>query len=241
MSRSFAPSPTATVCDGEIPSAAAISASSSALRARSTIGSDHLAGQPPVDDLERVGVRVVQTELGLEPVGEDGEPAGHHRHREAHPLQGRDERPRSGGQADPRRRPVDRRHLEPGQSAYPLAERGLEVELTGHRRSGHRLHLGPAAGLVGQQLDHLVGDQGRVDVHHHQPLGPPLEAVDLDGDVDAVLLRDADQGRSASRRRRRRSPRGRTRSPARSPAARSGRCCRPCRRWRRRPRPARSG
>ena len=42
-----------------------------------------------------------------------------------------------------------------------------------------------AAGVLGQHLDHLALDEGRVDVQHDQPLGPPVQAGPLDGDVDA--------------------------------------------------------
>jgi hypothetical protein len=51
-----------------------------------------------------------------------------------------------------------------------------------------------AAGSGGQQLDHLVLDQGRVHVQHDQPLGPPLEVLALERHVDPVLPGGCDQG-----------------------------------------------
>ena len=39
--------------------------------------------------------------------------------------------------------------------------------------------------MLGEHLDDLALDEGRVDVHDDQPLGPPVQAGALDGDVDA--------------------------------------------------------
>ena len=60
-----------------------------------------------------------------------------------------------------------------------LPQRGGEVELAAHGRLGHLGHLGGAAGPVGEQVDDLVLDQRRVDVHHDQPHRPPVEAGPL--------------------------------------------------------------
>ena len=54
--------------------------------------------------------------------------------------------------------------VEPGQQRDALAQRCLEVELARHRAGGDVGDLVAAAGLLGQQFDDLVLDQGRVDV-----------------------------------------------------------------------------
>lgn len=40
--------------------------------------------------------------------------------------------------------------------------------------------------MLGEHLDHLALDQGRVDVHHDQPLGPPIQTTRLYCDVQAL-------------------------------------------------------
>ena len=94
-----------------------------------------------------------------------------------------------GRQPDPGADPVDRGLVEPGEQPDALAQRTLEVQLAGHRPRGRRRHLGPAARLVGEQLDDLVHDQRRVDVHDDEPLGAAFQPVDLHGDVDPLGLR----------------------------------------------------
>ena len=42
-----------------------------------------------------------------------------------------------------------------------------------------------AAGALGEHLDDLALHQGRVDVHHDEPLGPAVQPGPLDRHVDA--------------------------------------------------------
>ena len=43
--------------------------------------------------------------------------------------------------------------------------------------------------LVGEQIDDLVLDEGRIDVHHHQPLRPAFQTLGLDGHIERALGR----------------------------------------------------
>ena len=151
---------------------------------------DEPAGEAAVDDLERVGRGVVEAEVGGQGVGDLGEAAGDDGDLVVEPLEGADQgagaRGEDGRPAGPRRRPrrAGRRAGPPGcgatasKSSSPL----MAASVT-------RATSAPCAGLLGQQLDDLALDEGRVDVHHHQPLGPPVEAGGLDGDVESCRRR----------------------------------------------------
>ena len=88
---------------------------------------------------------------------------------------------------------VEGRLVEPGQEPHPLAERLLEIDLPRHGRLGHRGHLGAAPALLGQQVDDLALEEGRIGIEHDQVLGPAVEAVDLDRDVDLPAHRHLGQ------------------------------------------------
>ncbi len=62
-----------------------------------------------------------------------------------------------------------------------------EVELAGHRPLRDGGDLVPASGVLGQQLDHLVGDEGGVDVEDDEPTSMAGQAGGGDRDVDAVV------------------------------------------------------
>src|SRR5699024_5981599 len=51
---------------------------------------------------------------------------------------------------------------------HPGTQRLREVELAAHGGGGDRLDLLAHAGVVGDQLDHLLGEEGRVDVGDQQ-------------------------------------------------------------------------
>src|SRR5699024_200216 len=54
--------------------------------------------------------------------------------------------------------------LEPLEQRHPGAQRLGEVELAAHGRGGDLLDPVTHAGVLGDQLDHLLGEEGRVDV-----------------------------------------------------------------------------
>ena len=73
--------------------------------------------------------------------------------------------------------------LQPGQQPHPPAQRVGEVDLARHGGRGDGGHVGAAAPALGQQVDDLPLQQGRVRVHHDQVLGPPVQARRLHRDV----------------------------------------------------------
>jgi hypothetical protein len=62
----------------------------------------------------------------------------------------------------------------------------LEVQLAAHGACGDLGDLVLAPGVCGEEFDHLVLDERRVDIHDDQPLSPALETGGDHGDVDAV-------------------------------------------------------
>ena len=155
---------------------------------------EHVARQVPVDDLELVGEGVVEPELGDQVVGDHGEAATDDAHRPAQPLQGPDQRAGAGGQPHGGPHPVDRLDGEPGEQGDPGPQRGLEVQLTGHRGLGHAGDLLKAACLGGQQLDHLALHEGRVDVKHDQAGRAAEDRGPLHRHVDLLQHRLGGQG-----------------------------------------------
>ncbi len=155
---------------------------------------DHAPGEGAVDHLEHVGARVVDAELLGERVDDGGEATGHHGDAEAEAREGADEGARTWRQSHRLAHLRQRRLGHAGQQRDPGVQRLREVELTAHRALGHLAHLGLAAGVRGDQLDHLVLDERRVDVHHHEVCAAAAEAASLHRDVHAERCRLRSQG-----------------------------------------------
>src|SRR5690606_16926339 len=66
---------------------------------------------------------------------------------------------------------VEHRHGEPGEGRDAVAEALLEVELAVHRLEGDLGDAIARAGLVREELDHLVLDERGVDVEHDEESG----------------------------------------------------------------------
>ena len=100
-------------------------------------------------------------------------------------LQGADQGAGAGGEHALRWRTSSTASAgRPASSATRCRSDSLEVEFARHGLLGHPGDLGALPGPLGQQLDDLGLDEGGVDVHDHQPLGPAVEAGGLDGDVE---------------------------------------------------------
>ena len=151
-------------------------------------------GEAAVDHLQRVGVGVVDAQLGRQMVGDRREPARHDGGAVAEAAQGADEGAGPGGEADPAVEPVEHGGVEALQGGHPGGQRLGEVELAGHGPLGDGRHLIAGAGLVGQQLDGLVLDEGGVDVEHHQPVGPAAQPLVVDGHVARQVVGPGQQG-----------------------------------------------
>ena len=147
---------------------------------------DEPTRQPTVADLEGVGRAVVDPELGHEPSDDLGEPAAHERDLIAEPLQRPDQRARAGGEHDLAAYDFQCGLGQPLEESDAASQRRTEVQLAVHGGLRDRRDLGQAAGLLGQHLDDLTLDEGRVDVHDDQPLGAAVQAGRLDGDVDRL-------------------------------------------------------
>ena len=141
MSRSLAPSPTATVWLSGTPASAANRRSAAAFPARSMTGPGDPPGERAAGDLQRVRGGVVEPEFFRQRVGELGEPAADHAAPVAEPLQRPDQRARARGQPQPGPDRLQVGRVQPGQQRDPLPQRRGEVELAAHGRRGQRGHL----------------------------------------------------------------------------------------------------
>jgi hypothetical protein len=88
---------------------------------------------------------------------------------------------------------VERRLLDALEQGDPGQQRLGEVELAAHRRFRDAGDLVLAARVGGDHLDDLALDQRGVDVHDHEALGVPQDAVLLHRDVDPLLVGDRGQ------------------------------------------------
>ncbi len=152
---------------------------------------DEFAGQAPgedtVLDVEGVGQRIIDAQLGSQVIGEPGEAGGDDGGLHPHALQRPDEGAGSGGNADPRRDPTQSLLVETFEQGYPLSQRPFEVDLPSQGRGCDLGHPMADTSFLGEQVDHLVLDECRVDVEDHQSLGSPLQALGLNGDVNGAV------------------------------------------------------
>ncbi len=161
---------------------------------------DHRPGQPSGQlspgDLQGVGRRVVQPEVGREAIGELGEPPADDAAAETQVLQGPDERAGARRKLDLRPHLVEHARVQAGQQGHPLTQRCREIGGAVHRRGRDLGDLFRAAGPGREQVDHLGGDQGGVHVHDDQAHGAPVQAAALDRHIDPLLCRLAGERRA---------------------------------------------
>jgi hypothetical protein len=84
---------------------------------------------------------------------------------------------RARREPDPAPDLVERAHGHAREGGHTIAQGGRKVDLAAHRALRHLRDLGPGAGVVGEELDHLVGDERGVDVGDDQA---PAAVVVLD-------------------------------------------------------------
>ena len=233
MSRSLAPSPTATVWLSGMPASAAKRRSASAFPARSMTGPASPPGQLAIGDLQRVSGHVVDAQLGRERVGELGEAAADDPAPVAEPLERPDQRARAGSQpqlgADRVERPP--RPARPAARPAPAATRRSRA----HRASRPRSARSPASAQPARAASRSM-------------TSPPISVESTSITISRIARRcrpprctatsarwfgTRGPGRPAARPGRPRIPRVRCRLPGGARAGRSGRC------WRRWPRSAR--
>ncbi len=77
--------------------------------------------------------------------------------------------------------------VEALEQADPLPQRLLEVDRPVQGEIGEVGASLLGARLPGEEIDDLLLDESRVDVHDHHPLATTLQTVTLDGDIDRAL------------------------------------------------------
>ena len=136
-------------------------------------------------DLQIIGDGAVEADLGRDRLGEAGEATRHQNGAAAARLHRADQRPRARHQRDPLGQALfDDGLIQPFEQRDPRVERGGEIEFAAHRAFGHLGDLLLDPGIVGQFVDALDGDHGRIHVGDQQPL--PTVRRRLHDDVGRV-------------------------------------------------------
>ena len=166
IGRSFAPSPTATVVRrAATPASAAHSRSASALASASMIGPSRPPGQAPVGDLEAVGPPVVEAEPSASGSSTSWKPPETTPTTAARRVHAGDHLGDARGHRD-RARPTSS-NTDTGRPAR-VATRARRLSSKSSSpfiaRTVISRDLGVRARGIGEQLDHLVLDERRVDV-----------------------------------------------------------------------------
>ena len=131
-------------------------------------------------------MHVLDVELGGQRRDDLDEPARDQREREPEAAQGAAEGPGAGREAHGGADVVQHRGGQPGEAGDPFVQARGEVELAAHGPLGDGRDLGGPPGLGGEQLDHLVLDERRVDVHHDEAPAAAGQAGGGDRDVHPV-------------------------------------------------------
>ena len=172
MSRSLAPSPIATVRDSGSRLGAANRRSAAGLARPVHDGADDPAGQHAVGDLQPVGLRRGRCRArSASGVDHLGEPAGHHARPRSRAASACGTSVRAPGVSRTAARTLSTTDARAARPAARPARAGYCAKSSSPRIAALR-HLGDlvrAAGVRGEQLDHLVLDQRGVDVHDDQP------------------------------------------------------------------------
>ena len=133
---------------------------------------DHPAGQTAVRDLEPVGLDHVEADVAPDPLGQRHEAARDQAGDRAHRAHRADQGARPRHQARPLAMDLlEDRLRQPRQQRDPGLERQAEGELAAHGAPGDRRDLGLDADQVGQLVDRLDRDDGRIQVAQQQALG----------------------------------------------------------------------
>ena len=157
---------------------------------------DQATGDRAVDHLEVVGGRVVDAEVGGDPVRDLGEAAGDHREPVAEALERADQGAGAGREHHLVVHLLQGTGVEPREQRDPLPQALLEVQVAAHRRLGDPRDLGLAAGVRREHLDHLALDQRRVHVERDEAAIAAEDRVVLERDVDFAGLGDRRERRS---------------------------------------------
>ena len=189
MSRSLAPSPTASVADRGSPRSAAQSRQRGELGVAIEDRFGDAPGQRRAVIQQHIGSMLIEPAQRRDPAGEEGETAGHEHGVGTMRTHRRHQFARARRQANTLPRLLERGDRKPLQHAHPLAQRRLEVEFAVHRARGD---LGDArfqASEVGEFVERLAGHDGAVHVGDQQGFAPALGRCRYGVDRGAVQSR----------------------------------------------------
>ena len=143
-------------------------------------------GEPAVGDVQRAGDGMVETEPGLEPVGEEGEAAGNQQRLGAGASESGEHA--LGAGREPQALVIDacqRSRVESREQRDATLKALAEIDFAAHRAPGYRGDFRLDTAHVGDLVDALDTDQRRVHVHRDQPHALEALIVGHETEVDA--------------------------------------------------------
>ena len=149
---------------------------------------DRHAGHLAIYHFQLVGEHVVDTQLGLQLLGEVGEAARQDRGLVTQALEFGEQGFGTFSQAQRSADGIQHAYVQALEQRQALLEAGTEIQLTGHRPLGNLADLLAHTGRLGQLVDNLGFDQGGVHVEHRQATVAAEQRVFLEGDIDIQLL-----------------------------------------------------
>ena len=129
---------------------------------------------------------MVETEPGLEPVGEEGEAAGNQQRLGADASESGEHALGTGRESQALVvHARERSRVEPREQRDAALETLAEIDFAAHRALGYRGDLRLDAAQVGDLVDAFDRDQRRVHIHRHQPHALEALVVGHETEVDA--------------------------------------------------------
>ena len=183
------------------------------------------AGDAAIGNVEPVRDEPVEAEFCGDRLGEHGEPAGDQRGRHPGSAQGGEQGAGAGHQADARCRLGEHGFRQVLQQRDPFGESRGEIEFAIHRPAGDLGDMLAQPDEFGQFVEHLVFDDGRLQVSDEDALAAPGGGLDqnvdrrapncgarrgfgcfrfdpLEGEIAGVARRQPIRGRAQGRRER---------------------------------------
>ena len=156
----------------------------------------HRAQQRAVGDFQHIGDRRVEADLFGDGAGEAGEATRHQQGPRAARLHRAHQRPGPAHDDDSLRpAEVDRGILQPLEQRHAFMQRAGEVQFAAHRPLGDFRDLRLDPRIVGQLVDALDGDHGRIHVGDQQFLLARLCRLHDDVDARAHTRQSRTRGR----------------------------------------------
>ena len=143
----------------------------------------HGTGDAPCPQIEPIGDQVVETELGGNPFGKDGEPARNESGHGSVRSHSCDQFPCAGREPNAAGRFFEDVILDPLKQADARLEGSDKSDLTVHSATGDCRNLGPKPKKICQLVEHFVLDDGRFHIGDEKALAPIRQRLDkhIDG------------------------------------------------------------